>query len=73
MRDIIMDCKVGRFVFARDVVLSRAKLVRDSVMGQILSPDRKCVSISNADEAREFMREDVGGPASQVLFDFYPV
>lgn len=33
-----LTCKIGKFEFSDDCVLSTAKLIRDTVMGQILNP-----------------------------------
>ena len=71
MDRLILSSKVGTFYFYPGTLLSHAKLIRDTIMGQILSPKGK-YRVSGELSATEYIREEVGGPAALVPFAFYP-
>ena len=68
--DVIMTCKVGRFSFDRGVLLSHAKLVRDSIMAQILNPKPQFGKIKDEQSAREFVQNHCAGSFAHVPFSF---
>lgn len=65
----VLTSAVGKFTFSKEVVLSHAKLIRDSVTAQRLKPQPGLMLIRSAHEATTFMLEHVAGPASRVNFD----
>jgi hypothetical protein len=73
---ITLTSKVGRFVFKPDVILSHAKLIRDTVMAQILNPKPGLPSLRgnpSMEKIKSMFTDDIGGPISQVSFEFIPV
>lgn len=48
-----LTCKIGKFEFSDDCVLSKAKLIRDTVMGQMLNPPEGSQRLKR-DEAQIF-------------------
>lgn len=68
--DVIMTCKVGRFSFDQGVILSHAKLIRDSVMRQILNPQSQFGKITDEHSAREFVQSHCTGSFAHVPFTF---
>lgn len=55
-----LTSKVGKFIFDDEMPISKAKLIRDTVMGQILNPQdgRK---IKTDDQAFNFARDSFPG------------
>lgn len=62
---------VGRFFFSKEISLSHAKLIRDTVTAQKRHtiPSGNQYPIYDADDARTFISEFVGGPLQRVWFD----
>ena len=69
--DIVMDCKVGRFLFNPVTRLSHAKLVRDTVMGQMLNPVPGFKKVKTDQDARELI-QSCTGTFSLAPFEFQP-
>lgn len=65
--------RVGNFVFPKETRFVLAKLVRDSVMSARLGQVHGINSNEVRDEtsARNYMNR-IGGPVSQVQFEWYP-
>lgn len=59
------------FYFHKDVALSQAKLIRDTITAQMRRsiPQFSHIPIHTVQDAREFILDNVAGPANQVLFD----
>lgn len=55
-KPVLMTCKIGRFTFDRSTSLSIRKLVRDTVMGQMLNPKQREMTVETADDAYSFIR-----------------
>ena len=58
--DIILECKVGRFLFDPNTPLSHTKLVRDTVMGQMLNPKPGDPRVFDEQSAREYVQSCSG-------------
>lgn len=69
---ITIDCKAGRFIFYSDVIMSHAKLVRDTVMAQVVNPDRTLPRIRTGADAVNFVRGYCRGSHSETPFTFIP-
>lgn len=66
----ILRCKVGTFTFDKAETLSLCKLVRDTVMGQILVPKENNPRVFNQETARSLIRASESAVLAQVGFDF---
>lgn len=53
---ITFTTKMGNFTFHKNVQLSKAKLIRDSVMGQFFSPKTDGPRIKNEADAHNYVR-----------------
>lgn len=51
----ILTCKIGKFTFEDDVPYSLAKLLRDTVMGQMLAPKQREQIVETEEDAHTFM------------------
>lgn len=49
-----LTCKIGKFVFEENTPLSKAKLIRDTVMGHYLKPDPMRKPIRSEEDCMEF-------------------
>ena len=67
---LILDSKVGRFIFYKETPLSHAKLIRDAVTNQVLQPSYK--KIKTGQDAVNYIRNNCAGSYSETLFSFYP-
>lgn len=65
---IIMTCKIGRFEFPDDTVPSLAKVVRDTVMGQMLCPKQRTMDVRTEEDAYAFMRANDSQELSRIGF-----
>jgi len=61
---------IGRFEFGKDVPLSHAKLIADTVQGDFLMSDTKRVRMTN-ERARELIRAYDSEVISKISFVFY--
>lgn len=61
-----LTCKIGKIEFDDEIELSKAKLIRDTVMGQVLNPTdgRK---VRTPRQALDFARESFPEQSSQIL------
>lgn len=66
---LILTCKIGKFTFEEGTPLSLAKLVRDTVMGQMLAPKSRERIIDNEDDAYAFIRSSDSALISRVAFE----
>ena len=66
---MILTSKLGRFEFDDTVLLSHAKLIRDTVMGQWFSPRPGSKTLHTVDEALEFMRQHPTNLIAGITFD----
>jgi hypothetical protein len=68
---ITLTCTVGRFTFDTDVIISRTKLIRDSVMGQILTPRPGEPHLITAQDVYAYIRDgSCGRTLENVPFEF---
>jgi hypothetical protein len=58
----------GRFIFSKEVSLSQAKLIRDTVTAQCLRRDPALPAIRTSDDAKRHVFSHVAGPTSLVNF-----
>lgn len=61
---------VGKFVFQRTVPLAHAKLIRDSVMGQILNPKSNEPRLRNSKDIYDFARDRLGHALARISFTY---
>lgn len=66
---MVMTSAVGKFTFEDDVQLSHAKLVRDSVVGQMLAPKTRTMRVETEDEAYAFIRAYESDVISKIAFE----
>lgn len=66
--NMTMTTKIGNFTFRKDVPLSHAKLLRDSVLGQFLNPQGGGRITCEA-EAQDFAYEHLGRDLSCIPFN----
>lgn len=52
-----LTCKVGKFIFHDEVRLNTAKLIRDSVMGQMLNPKEGYPRLRSERDCIEYARQ----------------
>lgn len=57
---------IGRFIFSDRITLSKAKLIRDTVMGQFLIPTNG-ERLTNSYKCREFAQKNFGDDGMQLL------
>lgn len=57
--ELTMTCKLGRFTFAEGTLLSRAKLLRDSVMGQFFNPKPSNPRLTNEESIYAYARNEL--------------
>lgn len=65
---MILTSPVGRFTFDDGVPISHCKIVRDSVVGAILSPPEGTPRIKTEQEAYGYVRDSFGQVLSDVTF-----
>lgn len=65
---MILTSAVGRFAFADDTPVSHAKMIRDSVVGAVLSPPEGMKKIRTEEEAYGYIRDEFGHVLSNVSF-----
>lgn len=58
--EITLTCRLGRFTFDGDpkVILSKAKRIRDEVMGQYFTPKKGVMRIYTEKDIEEFVRNE---------------
>jgi hypothetical protein len=61
---------VGRFVFHNTVPLAHAKLIRDSVVGQILNPKSNEPRLRNSQDIYNFARDRLGHALARISFTY---
>lgn len=57
-KEITLTCKMGKFTFNGDVAISKAKRIRDEIMGQFFNPKRDLMRIHTARDAETFVRTE---------------
>lgn len=67
-REITMTCKVGAFIFDKGIILSRAKLIRDAVMGQILNPKSR-VELRTDVDVYNYVRDALSNDLARIPFE----
>lgn len=66
---IIMTSAIGKFKFEDNVLLSSAKLVRDSIVGQMLAPKQRSMRVETEEDAYAFIRAYESDVISKVVFE----
>lgn len=64
-----LTSKMGSFIFNDPVILSHAKLIRDSITGQFFSPAPNEPKIGTADEAKRYAKHHIEGKISEIPFE----
>jgi hypothetical protein len=67
---MVFTTAVGRFTFDPGTPLSQCKIVRDSVIGGVLSPPEGTRKLKTAQEAYDYVRDSFGHVLSDVKFSF---
>lgn len=65
---MMMSCAIGKFVFEEGTILSHAKLIRDSLMGQILSPEPGTPRIHSEQNCYDYVRNECGQQLAATRF-----
>lgn len=60
---------VGRFVFLKTTPLSQAKLIRDSVVGELFIP-KSGVKLRNSQDIYSFVKERLGHILGGIWFEY---
>lgn len=63
-----MSSKVGTFFFEDGVPYSHARLIRDSVLGQILSPEPGMPKLKTEQDCKKFVRDHCPAVFSDAKF-----
>lgn len=71
---ITLTCKLGRFTFNRNVLISKAKRIRDEVMGQWFNPRPGSTRLYTEDDIEAYVRNehhlrDVAGIPFEVVVE----
>lgn len=66
---ITLTTKLGHFTFDSHVVLSKAKLIRDSVTGQYFNPKSDEPKIKTVDDAFDFVGHHIAGDLKYIPFE----
>jgi hypothetical protein len=61
---------VGRFSFHKSVPMAHAKLIRDSVMGQILNPKSNEPRLRNSKDIYDYARDRLGHMLARISFTY---
>lgn len=67
---ITLTSKLGSFVFDSHVILSKAKLIRDSITGQFYNPQTDAPKVKTVDDVKDYIEHHVGGHLGDIPFDF---
>lgn len=65
---ITLSNQLGNFVFDSHVILSKAKLIRDSITGQYFNPSDG-IKIKSVEHAKNYISNHVAGKLDEVPFD----
>lgn len=69
--EITLTSQLCHFTFSSDVVLSHAKLIRDTVMGQVFTPKRGGRRIKNSQDIYNFVKHDCDEQLAKIPFTVY--
>lgn len=61
---------IGKFVFHKSTRMAHAKLIRDSVMGQILNPKSNEPRLRNSRDIYDYARDRLGHVLSRISFTY---
>jgi hypothetical protein len=67
---MVFTTTVGRFTFDDETPLSHAKVIRDAVIGGVLSPPEGTRRLRSPQEAYDYVRDAFGHVLSDVKFTF---
>lgn len=67
---MIFTTAVGRFTFDSGTPMSQCKIVRDAIIGGVLSPPDGTRRIKTPQEAYDYARDSFGNVLSEVTFSF---
>lgn len=65
---MLMTCRIGRLVFAEGTELSHARLVRDTLLGQVLNPQPGTARIHSEQNCYDFIKNECGNVLAAVKF-----
>lgn len=69
MADLVLTSKLGTFVFDKNTILSKAKLIRDSITGQFFTPRPGEPRITTELSAQDYARNHLGQNICDIPFD----
>lgn len=67
--EITLTSKMGTFTFDRRVVISKAKLIRDSITGQFFNPKSDERSIKRASDIEPYVRAHLSKQLNEIWFE----
>lgn len=67
-----LTSSIGDFVFVSGTRTSHAKLIRDTVMGEVNNPESR-VKLTNGTQAREYFKNKFPQTLGLVKFSFRPI
>jgi hypothetical protein len=67
---MVFTTAVGRFTFDEGTPMSHCKIVRDAVIGGVLSPPEGTRKLKTPQEAYDYVRDAFGHVLSDVTFSF---
>lgn len=68
-KTITFTTRMGNFTFDKDILLSKAKLIRDSVVGQFFNPKPNEPRIRNEQDAHDYVRNHLGRDLEWIPFE----
>lgn len=67
--DLVMTSKLGTFIFDRNTVLSKAKLIRDAITGQYFCPKPNEPRITNEKSAHNYALHQLDKNLAEISFE----
>lgn len=66
---ITLTSKIGNFTFDKDVALAKAKLIRDSIVGQFFCPKPHESAIKTEEDAYLYVQTRLGRDLEEIPFE----
>lgn len=68
-REVTLTSRVGRFTFDKKIPISKAKLIRDSIVGQVFNRNMGTPKIENEQDAYDYVHH-LGRDLEVIPFSF---
>lgn len=70
VNEVTLVTPIGKFVFPKTVPLAHAKLIRDSVVGQILNPKSNEPRLRSSRDIYDYARDRLGHTLARISFTY---